>query len=201
MIFAVSVCLIIFTIYSKYKKAKFYRLAKPVTTSWIIIIPFVNGSDLKSIYDFSILLGLLFSLAGDVFLLNYEKYFNFGLLSFLITHVFYSIAFYSTNTRIIPYTFIFLIGVVMFLVYFFRKILDVKIMAYLMLITLMTSLAFNNLMNELTKANMILFLASVLFLISDFILALNKFVKPFKLSEAIVLSTYFSAQLIFTLTI
>jgi len=201
MIFAVSVCLIIFTIYSKYKKTKFYCLAKPATTSWIIIIPFVNGSDFKSIYDFSIFLGLLFSLAGDVFLLNYDKYFNFGLLSFLSAHICYSIAFYSICTQINPYTFIFHLSVVMFPVYFFRRILDIKILAYILVITLMTSIAFNNLMNDLNTETLILFVAVISFMVSDFILALNKFVKPFKLSEAVILSTYFTAQLIFSLTI
>ena len=50
-------------------------------------------------YYYFILLGLIFCLGGDVFLaLKQEKAFLFGLISFLLGHVFYVIAFFQISS-------------------------------------------------------------------------------------------------------
>ena len=52
-----------------------------------------------------------------------------------------------------------------------------------------------------TLGTVLSMIGAVLFMISDAVLALNKFKKPFFSAEMIILSTYFTAQLLLALSV
>ena len=54
----------------------------------------------NSTYNKLIFIGFIFSLAGDVFLMKVIDQFMFGLIAFLIAHVFYIIAFVKRNKQL-----------------------------------------------------------------------------------------------------
>src|SRR5512136_1237152 len=83
-----------FTIRAKYSgPAWCVYVFKPLTTILIILTACMADVSFSLPYQRFILSGLLFSLAGDVFLMLPEDRFIPGLVSFLIAHVFYITAF------------------------------------------------------------------------------------------------------------
>lgn len=156
-----------------------------------------------------ILLGLIFSLGGDVFLMFQgidSGYFIAGLVSFLMAHIFYVWAFTITylNNHVVP-----LIkrqGWVMILILaygilFFRAIKDdvgsliVPIFLYTTVITLMLLMAVNRQGRVGLQSFWLIAIGAALFVASDSFLAWNKFVEPLPESHFLVMSTYGLAQL------
>ena len=67
---------------------------KPLTMAFILLIAILGQATL-SFYKYMIITGLVFSLAGDVFLMLPSDRFVAGLVAFLIAHLFYIAAFVS----------------------------------------------------------------------------------------------------------
>gem|GEM_PF-2392104 len=70
---------------------------KPLTTILILVIALLSGADAPPAYRIAILVGLVFSLAGDVLLMLPSDQFMLGLVSFLIAQICYIIAFTSNR--------------------------------------------------------------------------------------------------------
>src|SRR5690606_41962032 len=88
---AVSACL---AILGKYRgPGPLVYLFKPLTTVLILLLALLASPPVTPAYQWLIVLGLLFSLAGDVFLMLPRDRFVAGLVSFLIAHLFYIAAF------------------------------------------------------------------------------------------------------------
>lgn len=68
---------------------------KPLTMAFILLIALRSRWPEFSRYKVAIIVGLLFSLAGDVFLMLPSDRFVAGLGSFLVAHLFYITAFAS----------------------------------------------------------------------------------------------------------
>ena len=71
---------------------------KPLTTILILLNAVQLGRADPSLYKHAILAGLIFSLVGDVFLMLPSDRFIAGLVSFLIAHIFYILAFTSETS-------------------------------------------------------------------------------------------------------
>src|SRR5690606_12437364 len=76
-------------------------LFKPLTTVLIIALAVVANDPISSTYKALIVAGLVASLAGDVFLMLPDRFVP-GLLSFLIAHIFYIIAFTHESSGMAP---------------------------------------------------------------------------------------------------
>ncbi|KAJ2188721.1 hypothetical protein EV181_002048, partial [Coemansia sp. RSA 532] len=139
-----------------------------------------------------IFLGLLFSALGDAFLmLPSEQMFVPGLLSFLIAHIFY-IASFDTPTRVswpaVP--------LVLFAAAMLHglwpgvanedTVVQIGVVVYVFAIVWMTYKA------SLT-GNMVLATGTVLFCVSDSVLAWSKFIQSYEWSEFVVMLTYYAA--------
>ena len=72
---------------------------KPLTTLFVIWLAFVQPLDpvvnYNWLYKWLIVIGLVFCLGGDIFLMLPERFFIAGLVSFLLGHLFYIAAFVS----------------------------------------------------------------------------------------------------------
>ncbi|KAL0967850.1 hypothetical protein UPYG_G00258190 [Umbra pygmaea] len=153
-----------------------------------------------------VLAGLIFSCLGDAFLIWQEQgYFSHGLLMFAITHILYSSAFgmKPLNHRA---------GLVIFVVSAFSYALlypyllgpfTYLVGVYIALIGFMgwRAVAGLQLTNDLwTWTKMSACLGAVLFIVSDLTIAVNKFCFPVPYSRAIIMATYYAAQMLIALS-
>ena len=142
--------------------------------------------------------GLALSLAGDVFLLFEERFFVFGLASFLLGHIAYVTAMQLAPTSV-PGTLVGLVAVVVAIALVGRRVVAAvrggdhpelvgPVIAYLLVISAMVVSAFGT----LAPAAII---GAALFYASDATLAWNRFVAPLRLGPLAVMVTYHLAQI------
>lgn len=145
------------------------------------------------------LTGLIFALLGDSFLLfNTDDMFVIGLTCFLIMQICYTIAFNRkrriprTKDYIVP-AFLALIGIsVLALLWNDLGSLRTAVILYTMAIVTMAIFAY--LRHPKLKGYSSLFLGVCLFIISDGLLAANKFGEPIPMAQITVMMTYMLAQ-------
>ncbi|MBV1922819.1 MAG: lysoplasmalogenase, partial [Flavobacteriaceae bacterium] len=143
-------------------------------------------------------------LIGDVFLLD-DAYFIAGLASFLIGHLVFTYAFLSLKGFQKKYG---IFGILLFigLVYFFYLKpslgeITIPVGIYILVIVLMNWQALSLYSNEKNKAFLMISIGAILFLISDSILAFDKFKEPFSLAGILILSTYWTAISMFAYSV
>ncbi len=200
----IFILLVTASILSKYFFRKYYYIFKLLPMAAVIYLPIHQGSELDSLFGIFIMSGLLFSIGGDILLLWPVKYFKAGLVLFLIAHLFYSFSFYivSLNIRYEAFVLYALYGY--FIYKYLKDSLDkmqVPVIIYITVISVMGGLGLNQFANSSFEYSFQLFSGSVLFIISDSVLAINKFKNKFRSAEFIILSTYYTAQLLFAASI
>ena len=155
----------------------------------------------KSI-KFLTLLALVFSLLGDVLLMfvdTSEHFFTIGLVAFLSAHVMYILLFLKhRNKDKTPYGFIVLLLICATTLFYFLKDglgkMLMPVLVYILVILTMATTAYlrENMVNKLSYS--LIFLGALFFMVSDSILALNKFYHPIPLSNISIMFTYALAQ-------
>jgi uncharacterized membrane protein YhhN len=183
---------------------------KPLTT--VLIIALAAVAEQASVtYQWLIVAGLVFSLAGDVFLMLPEtprSYFVPGLIVFLIAHVFYIGAFslgvhWSGGDALVLLPFVaFGIGTG---AYLWRHLGPMKgpVAVYIVVILAMGWRAGARIGVDGigTTGAVLALVGAILFILSDLILALNRFVRPFRSARATNLTTYWGGQLLIALSV
>lgn len=171
---------------------------KPLTMIFIIAIAVLAKDPPSRRYKSAIVAGLLFSLAGDIFLMLPMDLFIVGLLSFLIAQLIYTYAFRTGR----PFRLNFLVllpfalyGVIIFLILLAGlNGMEIPVAIYVIVILTMAWQAWDQWDNVRAGWALLAFIGAILFVISDSILALNRFWEPFVMARALTLSTYYSAQ-------
>ena len=160
-------------------------------------------------YFARILPGLIFCLAGDVFLaLPQKRMFFVGLLSFLTGHVFYIVCFFH---QVHPTLWI-LLGaapISIFSLWIFFRLkphlgdMTVPVLAYIVVITIMVSGAFSLFLeSELAFTGRILALCgAVCFFISDLFVARDRFIAKAAVNRFLGLPLYFGGQFLLAFSI
>jgi uncharacterized membrane protein YhhN len=156
--------------------------------------------------------GLLFSLFGDSFLMfaGIDVYFFlYGLVSFLLAHIVYSMAFFrdfKNNPQASKYyghLMLFVMGVFSLSYYsWIRDYLNdfrIPVMAYIFVISIMAILAAYRYKRVNLYSFRLIYWGAIFFVISDSVLAYNKFVEPFSFSGVLIMATYMIAQYLITL--
>jgi len=184
--------------------------SKPAILGLLIVYFVVNllKSKQRNSFGYLILVGLIFSLGGDVFLIFQGEasiYFILGLGSFLIAHVVYIAAF--TKTYLVNHEIKFLqkYGWAMLLVvaygwFFFNAIKDFlgsmigPVLVYTMVISLMLLIALNRFRKVSTASFLWIAAGAFFFVASDSLLAWNKFVRELDHSHLLIMLTYGLAQ-------
>ncbi|MBW1717633.1 MAG: lysoplasmalogenase [Deltaproteobacteria bacterium] len=178
---------------------------KPLTMVFILVIAVLKTKASPALYAFAIIAGLVFSMAGDIFLMLPSDQFILGLVSFLIAHLFYITAFtYGRKIRPAPWLLIpFVIyGILIYgILSPYLGVMKLPVAAYIVVILIMGWRAWERWSHTTERTALLAFLGAVLFIISDSILALNRFREPFEVARALNLSTYFAAQWLITLSI
>lgn len=180
-------------------------LFKPLTMVFILLIAVVQaGQPDAPLYKVAILAGLVFSLAGDVFLMLPSDRFIAGLVSFLIAHLLYITAFtsgtgFGFSWRLLPCV-IYGIAIFSILSPHLGK-MQVPVVVYMVVILVMAWQAWERWSQTGQSGALLAFLGAVLFLISDSALAINRFRGGYQSAQALILSTYFAAQWLIALSV
>lgn len=155
-----------------------------------------------------LLLALLFSWMGDALLTKPDfLFFLLGLGSFLISHLFYILLFSKESKHsgeltkvegspslLIPFV-LFGLGVLFFIVpKIDDTIIKIAISCYTLVILTMAVQALNRSSSVSKKSFLLVFLGALFFIISDSMIAINRFVQPFEMQRIAIMSTYVLAQ-------
>ena len=199
----ISACLTIWS--DANRRQRLFRLAKPLTTALIIAVAVIAAASVPAAYKALVVAGLAFSLLGDIALMFPEKWFTAGLAAFLTAHVFYILAFkplpgHRASVGIfLPFV---LYGLLMFFILApgLGK-LKLPVLVYIAAITVMAGFAAGRFVDRGGTRPLLAFAGAVLFLISDSVLAYDRFGRKIGPAQIIILGTYFPAQLLIALSI
>ena len=181
-------------------------LLKPLTTWTIILVAVLANPDIAetgraTLYQSLIIGGLVFSLAGDVFLMLPQDRFIPGLFSFLVAHLMYIAAFTglsglhnSNGWLFVP----FLLLTVVMLALLWKGLgkLRIYVIAYMLIISTMGWQATEFWFRTGSTAALLAMVGAIFFLLSDSLLAIERFRTKFAASSLLVLSTYYIGQLL-----
>ena len=193
-------------VYSNSESLQFITkpLLMPLLAIYLLLRTNTNNSNLKG----WIFLALFFSWAGDIFLLFEERgsnFFLFGLSAFLVAQVFYIVFFHNIRMReyIRGNALLLLLVIVYYSVlinvlspYLGNMKLPVRI--YGVVLSFMVMLAMHTMLGKNKRAALWMTMGAILFVVSDSLLAFNKFFAAFNNAGLIIMLTYGLAQLFIT---
>jgi uncharacterized membrane protein YhhN len=149
-------------------------------------------------YHLALLVGLLFSIGGDVALMWPSDKFLLGLVSFLTGHVFYISGLHSgiewTSTGVVWVPLLFLGSGMFWVLRSGLGKMQVPVLVYILVILIMSGLAWERHLQLELPQTLFAGCGVILFLISDAMLAWNRFRMKFKSAQVFILSTYYVAQ-------
>lgn len=154
-----------------------------------------------------------FSWVGDValmFVFKNENFFLVGLVGFLITHVLYAIAFADVTDKsapaLLPKKFWVFVPLAIYMVALLSLLVPgitgnpltqpflVPVLVYSTAIATMTVFAINRFGRVNEKSFALVFGGALLFMFSDSIIAINKFLHPFGMAGIFIMILYISGQ-------
>jgi uncharacterized membrane protein YhhN len=179
-------------------------LFKPLTMILIILIAWRTKNAVSEFYRYAIIIGLVCSLVGDIFLMLPGDRFIAGLISFLLAHLCYIAAFVfeGAHTPGLLYGIPFLVygGVMLRVLLPGLGSMKAPVIVYMLVIILMAWQAFNRWMTTGQEGSALAFTGALLFVVSDSILAVNRFKRAFPSAQLYIMSTYFMAQWLIALS-
>ena len=179
-------------------------LFKPLTVILIILIASLRKNPVSEFYRYAVVAGLVFSLMGDILLMLPRERFIAGLASFLLAHLFYIAAFTLEGARspgllyALPFAVYGLVMLRVLLPGLGR--LKAPVIIYMPVIMLMAWQAFCRWMTTAQRGSALAFMGALLFVISDSVLALNRFKRPLQSAQLYIMATYFTAQWLIALS-
>jgi uncharacterized membrane protein YhhN len=181
-------------------------ICKPLTTVLIFLIAAIPVSYLEDGYAFAVGAGLLFSLLGDIWEMLSRRHFLKALISFLITHICYALAFLGSAPAgvslwpALPFS---VIGASI-LAYLWTALsagMKAAVGAYVGVIVIMVTLAAGRALAQPAIGTLLAAAGAFLFLVSDGVLAVNRFRRPFRAAQAVILAAYFIGQGLIALSV
>jgi len=180
------------------EKQMMINFAKPMLMITLFWYYYSNAKKINSYF----VLGLFFSFLGDVLLLGTgDMYFIFGLLFFLIAHVFYIIMVLKIlqKTQLkeliisaVPFLLLFL--VLMNVLYAGLGSMKIPVIVYAMTISFFGIVSLILYLQTKTKTSLLLVVGVLIFITSDTILALNLFYEKQSFYPLLIMMTYVLAQ-------
>ena len=167
----------------------------------------VVANDLTPKFKTMLCAALLACLAGDVLLMLPGNYFLAGLAAFLVGHLFY-IALLRADTQAWPWfpnrvalgaTLVAGLSLYLFIWPGLNDpVLKAAVALYALVIALMAAQALGRAASLQTPASRLVAVGACFFMLSDSLIAINRFVQPLPMEALLVLSTYYVAQMLIT---
>ena len=172
--------------------------AKPMLLTLLAVVYLVSAN--KPVFWY--VLGMFFCFVGDVLLMfKGANFFMYGLAAFLLGHIVYikiTVGFLPKDLTVKMITsafpFVVFFGVLMYLIYPNLGEMLFPVLAYGVTISTFGSVAFLNYRGEKSTENLWLFIGAIIFILSDSLIALNKFYEPNELYGVTIMITYILAQ-------
>jgi uncharacterized membrane protein YhhN len=183
-----------------------HLICKPMIMVTLCVYYLSSAGENRS---FIVLSALVFSLAGDTALMFDSidpVYFMMGLVSFLISHVFYIVAYRHhqgeqeasalQGIQKLRAAFPIVLAGTGLVVILYPALgpLKVPVIIYALILVVMVLNGLFRLGRTNSKSFGFVFVGALFFMVSDSILAINKFLHPFELSGLYIMSTYIAAQ-------
>lgn len=189
----------------------YHEMQLPIIVSKASLMPSLiwalwKTTKLKPAFLKLVAIALFFGWVGDMALTqNGLAYFLGGLVAFLIGHLFYIYAFVKENQyaqvvghlRNNPFMALPYVALMIFVVIYMGPRLGefkIPVFAYSAILILMSVMALNRFNAAARASAWLIWLGSVLFVFSDFMIAWNKFIEPVAGARMIIMSTYLLGQ-------
>jgi uncharacterized membrane protein YhhN len=182
-------------------------LSKPMLM--ISLAGYYVGSTRKISFSIVVFVAILFSFFGDVFLLFQDSngiYFIVGLVSFLVAHIFYVFAYRQhvntsagtglNNIQKIRFSFPFMLLGTGLVTVLYPGLGDLRlpVVIYAIVLVAMVLAALFRYERTTTTSFWMVFGGALFFMVSDSVLAINKFYSPIASSGVWIMITYILAQ-------
>ncbi len=174
-------------------------IGKPLATAVLCLLVWRHAAALDLRLRRGVLAGLAFSLLGDVLLMLSARLFIGGLLAFLVAHLCYLRAF-TVDTRLLarPLAFLALAAIgTLILCYLWNGLappLRVPVITYMLVLVAMAAQGLARWRSHPGKGTRAAAAGGVLFVVSDSLLAIDRFQAPIPAAPLWVLATYWAAQ-------
>ena len=173
-------------------------LAKPLLLTLLAIVYLVSTRKPNFWYVF----GMFFCFLGDVLLMfKGANFFMYGIGAFLLAHVIYikitsSFLQNELTTKMITsaWPFVLFFGLLMYLIYPNLNEMFIPVLIYGITIATFGSVALLNYRGEKSTENLWLLIGAAIFIVSDRLIALNKFYEPNEFYGVTIMITYIVAQ-------
>jgi uncharacterized membrane protein YhhN len=175
-------------------------LFKPLTTILILGVALTLPDPISTLYRLLVAVGILFSLGGDILLSLPRDAFVFGLVSFLIAHLFFIAAYLSrggfgfTPWIFVAYAIVF--GALLALLWPHVGALRLPVAVYALVLAVMGWQAAEQWWLLRDGSAFLAMVGAALFMVSDAVLAFNKFRAPTPYRDLTVMTTYYGALLL-----
>jgi len=175
-----------------------YVATKPLSMV-LLLLYFVTSTRARPAWRYLVVAALVFSWAGDVFLISAD-WFVAGLASFLAAHVFYIAAYQKTGAamgRLQPLEALMFALFGAFLLWFvYPGLNDLKVPVFIYALVLlgMGVWAFKRRQGTNRASFRLVATGAVLFVISDSLIAVNRFAHAIPAERILVMSIYLTAQ-------
>lgn len=173
-------------------------IAKPMLLTLLAVVYLASVK--KPIFWY--VLGMFFCFVGDVLLMfNGSNFFMFGLSAFLLAHVVYikvSSSFLQKDLTVkmisSSFPFVFFFAILMYLIYPNLGEMLFPVVVYGITISTFGAVAFLNYRSKKSIENLWLFVGAFFFILSDSLIAVNKFYEPNEIYGVSIMVTYILAQ-------
>lgn len=189
------------------KSSKWKYILKMSTIALIIVLAVtaaLRDSNPSNLYSSFVIIGLCLSLLGDYFLMLPSDKFIQGIAAFFLAHILYIAAFLQ-NIKLEMHSPLLILLLLLFAAAYYSKIykgivreggnlLQIAVISYIAILGVMFYTAY-------LSNNISLTVGTLLFVISDALLAWERFIKPFPGSPEAITCTYFVAQYLIAMSI
>ena len=182
-----------------------FYLGKPLASTVFVAVA-IHQNALHSGYGQAIFVGLILSWFGDIFLIpkGAKRWFAAGLVSFLLGHIAYVIAFFVYGGDIyllglsVPAVSVPAILVLRWLWPHLDLPMRSPVVAYVVVISMMLSAAHMAFQRD---KNHVILLGAMLFYLSDLFVARHRFVCPERVNRLVGLPLYYAGQFMLAVTV
>lgn len=182
--------------------SKWHYVTKPLIVLSLIVYFLRQGKTLENSIRNFMVFALSFSLAGDILLMFVDQnpvFFTLGLVAFLLAHVMYIITFLKQkNISRRPLAFIIILLVYASGLFYLLKDglgpMLILVVIYILVILTMATTAYLRKGSVISQNYYMVFYGAILFMVSDSLLALNMFYRPYPLANIGIMVTYALAQ-------
>lgn len=186
-----------------------YLICKPAIMIMLGLHYWMMQREEKQVLSRSVVLAIILSCAGDTLLMlqnKNENFFMYGLAAFLVAHIFYMLAYrqhQSSDTsnelqglQKIRYAFPIILSGTGLVVILYSRLggMKIPVLIYAIVLTGMVLAALFRFGKTSSSSFALVFGGAILFMISDSLIAINKFLEPLPMAGIWIMVTYIVAQ-------